>query len=305
MVRWGPLGYASPDYPGLAVAGPVLYRVRPAMILGAHEGIAGGVSTAFARADEDGADCVQIFTRNARGWAAKPLDPEEVRRFRAAARRSGRPTAAHSSYLINLAAADPAIRKKSWDALADELRRCEGLGVPWLVFHPGSHEEEARGLRLVSAGMAQALRRAPGRVRLLVELTAGQGSSLGWRFEHLAAIRAALPAPLRRRVGFCFDTCHAHATGYDIVSAEGYRRTFAEFDRVVGLGHLRAFHLNDCKKPLGCRVDRHEHIGRGTMGLEPFRRLVNDPRFARLPGFLETEMRYRENLRVLRSLVRA
>jgi deoxyribonuclease-4 len=138
-----------------------------------------------------------------------------------------------------------------------------------------------------------------------VEITAGQGSSLGWRFEQVAAIRAGIPAPLRRRVDVCFDTCHAFAAGYDLVSPGGYERTFAEFDRIIGLGHLQAFHLNDCKKPLGCRVDRHEHIGRGAMGLEPFRRLVNDERFASLPGFLETEMRFRENLAILRSLVRA
>jgi deoxyribonuclease-4 len=275
------------------------------MVLGAHEGIAGGVSTAFARAEADGADCVQIFTRNARGWEARPFDPDEVKRFRAESRRTGKTTAAHSSYLINLAAADRVIRRKSWSALAEELARCAALGVPFLIFHPGSNEDAEKGIALVAAGMAAALRKVPGKVRLLVEITAGQGSSLGWRFEQVAAIRAGIPAPLRRRVDVCFDTCHAFAAGYDLVSPGGYERTFAEFDRIIGLGHLQAFHLNDCKKPLGCRVDRHEHIGRGAMGLEPFRRLVNDERFASLPGFLETEMRFRENLAILRSLVRA
>ncbi len=275
------------------------------MVLGAHEAIGGGVSTAFARAESDGADCVQIFTRNARGWETRPFDPAEVKRFRVESRRSGKTTAAHSSYLINLAAADRVIRKKSWSGLAEELARCATLGIPFLIFHPGSNEDEEKGIALVAAGMTQALRKMPGKVRLLVEITAGQGSSLGWRFEHLAAIRAGIPPPLRRRVGVCFDTCHAFAAGYDLVSPGGYERTFAEFDRIVGLRHLEAFHLNDCKKPLGCRVDRHEHIGRGTMGLEPFRRLVNDPRFSDLPGFLETEMRFKENLEVLRSLLRA
>ncbi len=274
------------------------------MILGAHEGIAGGVSTAFARAEADGADCVQIFTRNARGWAAKPLDADEVARFRGEARRTRKPTAAHSSYLINLAAPDRAIRKKSWGALADELRRCEQLGIPYLIFHPGSNENEEEGLRLVAAGMAQALEGVPGKVHLLVEITAGQGTALGWRFEQVAAIREAIPKPLRRRVGVCFDTCHAFAAGYDLVSDSGYQKTFEQLDRIVGLGHLKAFHLNDCKKPLGCRVDRHEHIGKGAMGLEPFRRLVNDTRFAGLPGFLETDLRFKENLEVLRSLIR-
>ncbi len=273
------------------------------MILGAHEGVAGGVSTAFARAEADGADCIQIFTRSARGWAAKPLDVEEVRRFRSEARRSRKPTAAHSNYLINLACSDRDIRKKSWAALAEELARCEQLGIPWLIFHPGSHEDEARGLRLVAEGMAQALERVPGKVRLLAEITAGQGTSLGWRFEQVAAIRDLVPAPLRRRVAVCFDTCHAFAAGYDLTTEEGYAETFRRFDREIGLANLKAFHLNDCKKPLGCRVDRHEHIGQGAMGLEPFRRLVNDARFAGTPGFLETDQRFKENLAVLRSLV--
>jgi deoxyribonuclease IV len=274
------------------------------MVLGAHEGVAGGVSTAFARADADGADCVQIFVRSPRGWAVKPLDPAEVERFRSEARRSRKPAAAHSIYLINLASEDLALREKSRGALSEELSRCEELGIPFLIFHPGSHPREEEGIALVAAGMSEALGRVPGRVGLLVEITAGQGTALGWRFEQVAAIRESVPGRLRRRVGVCFDTCHAFAAGYDLASPEGYERTFAELDRVVGLSHVKAFHLNDCKKPLGCRVDRHEHIGKGAMGLGPFRRLVNDPRFASLPAFLETEQRFRENLEVLRSLVR-
>ncbi|GEJ58760.1 deoxyribonuclease IV [Anaeromyxobacter diazotrophicus] len=274
------------------------------MILGAHEGVAGGVSTAFARAEADGAECLQIFTRNVRGWAAKPLEPDEVARFRAESRRTGFPVAAHSTYLVNLCCADADIRRKSWDALADELARCEQLGIRWLVFHPGSHADEAEGIRTVAEGMASALERSPGKARLLVETTAGQGSNLGWRFEQVAAIRAAVPAALRRRVGVCVDTCHLHAAGYDLATPEGYEATLAELDRTIGLARVEAFHLNDCKKPRGCRVDRHEHIGQGTLGLEAFRRLVNDRRFAEVPAFLETELRFKENLAVLRSLLR-
>jgi deoxyribonuclease-4 len=274
------------------------------MVLGAHEGVAGGLSTAFARAEEDGADSIQVFTKNARGWASKPLDPEEIQRFRSEARRTRKPVAAHSSYLINAGASDAAVRKRSWEALEEELARCAALGIPYLIFHPGSNEDAERGIRLAGQGMARALRRVPGPVKLLVETTAGQGSSLGWRFEQVAALRRAVPAPLRRRVGVCLDTCHVFAAGYDLTTPEGYRRTFEELDRTVGLAHLRAFHLNDCKKPLGCRVDRHEHIGEGAMGLAPFRMLVNDPRFAGLPAFLETEARFKENLQVLRSLRR-
>src|SRR3990172_12198263 len=157
---------------------------------------------------------------------------------------------------------------------------------------------------MVADGMAQALQGCPGKVRLLIETTAGQGTSLGWRFEQVAAIREAVAMPQRRRVGVCVDTCHVHAAGYDLLTPEGYERTFRELDRTVGLAQVEAFHLNDSKKALGCRVDRHEHIGEGALGLPPFQRLVNDHRFAQIPGFLETDQRFRENLAVLRSLPR-
>jgi deoxyribonuclease-4 len=274
------------------------------MLLGAHEAIAGGVSRAFARAEADGADCLQIFTRNARGWAAKPLEEQEIRAFRSEARRTGKPVAAHSSYLINCASPDGEIRSKSWRALADELGRCEQLGIPALIFHPGANDDEEEGIRLVGEAMTRALARVPGRTRLLVETTAGQGTCLGWRFEQLQAIREEVPAAARRRVGVCVDTCHVHSAGYDLESEAGYDRTVGELDRTVGLPNVRAFHLNDSKKPRGCRVDRHEHIGQGTLGLEPFRRLVNDARFAESPGFVETESRWKENIDVLRGLVR-
>ncbi len=274
------------------------------MLLGAHEGIAGGVSTAFARAEADGCECVQIFTRNARGWAAKPLEEDEVARFRAERKRSGLPVAAHASYLVNAAAADPELRTKSWRSLAEELARCETLGVPQLIFHPGSNADEAEGLRIAAEGMTAALEEVPGKVRLLIETTAGQGASLGWRFEQLAALREGVPGALRRRVGFCFDTCHVFAAGYDLLSPEAYEKTMQELDRTAGLAHVLAFHLNDAKRPLGSRVDRHDHIGQGSLGLAPFRLLVNDARFADRPAFLETDERYAENLAVLRSLLR-
>ncbi len=288
----------------MARGNPAIVYPSALMLLGAHEGIAGGVSSAFARAEADEADCLQIFTRNARGWAAKPLADDEVARFRGEARRTGKPVAAHSAYLINLACEDRAIRKKSWDALADELSRCETLGIAALIFHPGSHPKEKEGLRLVAQGTARALEQVPGKVRLLVETTAGQGTSLGWRFEQVAEIRAAIPAPLRRRVGVCVDTCHVFAAGYDIATEDGCARTLEDLDRVVGLGHVRAFHLNDSKKGLGSRVDRHEHIGQGALGLAAFRFLLNDSRFAEITGFVETESRFKENIAVLRSLVR-
>jgi deoxyribonuclease IV len=273
------------------------------MLLGAHEAIAGGVSTAFARAEEDGADCLQIFTRNARGWAAKPLEDEEIARFRAESKRTGKPVAAHSSYLINAAATDAEIRRKSWAALADELDRCEQLGIPALIFHPGSNPDEGEGLKLVAEAMARAIEAVPGQACLLTETTAGQGASLGHTFEQLAAIHDGLPKALRRRAAVCVDTCHLFAAGYDLTTDAGYAATFDTLDRTLGLARVKAFHLNDSKKPLGCRVDRHEHIGEGAMGRSPFRRLVNDARFAAVPAFLETELKFRENLAVLRSLI--
>ncbi len=275
------------------------------MLLGAHEPIGGGISKAFARAEDDGADCVQVFTRNARGWAARPLDEEEVARFRGEAKRTGKPVAAHASYLINCAAADRVIRKKSWAALAEELGRCEQLGIPALIFHPGSHEDPAEGTKLVIEAMERALEAVPGKARLLIETTAGQGATLGWRFEQVAELRAGVPARARKRTAVCVDTCHVFAAGYDLTTEEGYRRTVEELDATVGLENVRAFHLNDSQKPLGCRVDRHEHIGQGAMGLAPFRFLVNDARFAETPGFVETDLRFKENIEALRRLVRA
>ena len=274
------------------------------MLLGAHEAIAGGVSAAFARAEADGADCLQIFTRNVRGWVAKPLEEGEVARFRAEAKRTRKPVAAHSTYLINCAASDRDLRKKSWAALADELDRCERLGIAALIFHPGSHEDVAEGTKLAAEAMSLALDRVPGRTKLLVETTAGQGSRIGWRFEQVASIRQAVARPVRRRTGVCVDTCHVYAAGYDITTEEGYERTVDELEQVIGLPNVHAFHLNDSKKGLGCRVDRHEHIGEGAMGLAPFRLLVNDSRFADTPSFVETESRFRENIEVLRGLVR-
>ena len=275
------------------------------MLLGAHESIAGGVSTAFARAEADGADCVQVFTRNARGWASRPLDVEEVARFRAEALRTRKPVAAHSSYLINCASQDRLVRKKSWAALADELGRCELLGISSLIFHPGSHEDGATGTERVVEAMERALEKVPGKAKLLVETTAGQGDNLGWRFEHVAEIRGRLPAKARRRTGACVDTCHVFAAGYDITTEKGYHRTMDELDATIGIENVHAFHLNDSRSPLGCRVDRHEHIGRGAMGLAPFRFLVNDTRFAEKPGVVETDSRFKENIEALRRLVRA
>lgn len=279
------------------------------LTLGAHMSIAGGVEKAVLAAKTVGCDVAQIFTRNTNQWAARPLGEAEIAAFRRNERDCGvRIVAAHGSYLINLGSPDPALQARSREGFRLELDRCERLGLPYLVVHPGAHcgDGEEAAIRRIAAALDTAHAATPGyAVTTLIEITAGQGSSIGHRFEHLAEIVSRVADPVR--VGVCFDTCHAHAAGYELRSESGYHQTFEAFDRIVGLGRLKAFHLNDSRGPLGCRVDRHWHIGRGLMGAEPFRLLLNDPRFDGLPGILETPKgpEYAEdvrNLAVLRRL---
>jgi deoxyribonuclease-4 len=259
--------------------------------VGAHMSVSGGVSKAVERANLHGCEALQVFTKNASQWRGKPLDQADVDAFRARVDETGiYPVVSHASYLINLATTAPALRAQSIEAFIDELDRAETLGLMGVVVHPGTCTAgtEAEGLRLIADGIRQALDARPEqRAMVLLEHTAGQGRTLGYRFEHLAAILAHLDQS--RRIGVCLDTCHLFASGYDIESEEGYRDTFDAFDRVVGFDRLKIFHGNDSKKPLGSRVDRHEHIGRGCLGEEPFRRLLQDERFAHLAILLETE----------------
>jgi len=288
--------------------------------LGAHLSIAGGLPRAVDRAVASKCEALQIFTKSAGQWRARTLPDDEVVLFRRRVAESGiHPVVAHNSYLINIAAASPALRAQSLGALREELDRAARLGLDALVMHPGSFTtgNEQDGLMLIADGLRQLLEeRAGDGPMILLEHTAGQGSNLGHRFEHLAAIIERLGGS--PRVGVCLDTCHLLTAGYDLCSDVGYRRTFQEFDRIVGLDRLKLFHLNDSKKPCGSRVDRHEHIGKGCLGLEPFRKLLNDRRFKTLPMLLETpkletpESRRRSdvdpwdarNLRTLRRLLR-
>jgi deoxyribonuclease-4 len=287
--------------------------------LGAHLSIAGGLPRAVDRAVASKCEALQIFTKSAGQWRARPLPPDEIVLFRRRVAESGiHPVVAHNSYLINIAAAAPALRRQSLAALREELDRADALGLDGLVMHPGSFTTgtEREGLRRIGDGLRALLADRPPGAAILLEHTAGQGTNLGHRFEHLASIIERLDGSAR--VGVCLDTCHLLTAGYDLCSEEGYARTFEDFDRIVGLSRVRVFHLNDSKKPCGSRVDRHEHIGKGCLGLEPFRRLLNDPRFASLPMLLETpkldtpEARRRSdvdpwdarNLRTLRRLMR-
>jgi deoxyribonuclease-4 len=260
-------------------------------LFGAHMSIAGGYHLALTSAREHGCDTVQIFTKPPNQWAGKPIKAEESRLFRRTLRETRlKKTLAHDSYLINLASPDEALYRKSVESFVDEMRRAETLGVSYLVTHPGAHlgAGENEGLLRIIAAIDEVHRRCAGfKVRILLETTAGQGTSLGHRFEHLRDIIGGVGEP--GRLGVCLDTCHVFAAGYALSTDREYRATIREFGRVVGLGLLKAFHLNDSRKAFGSRVDRHAHIGRGEMTLEPFRHLVNDPRFHSRPMVLETE----------------
>jgi deoxyribonuclease IV len=272
--------------------------------------ISGGVSKAFARGEIATCEAMQIFSKSERQWAAKPLPPEEVAAFKAEHARTGiGPLIVHDSYLINMAAPADELWEKSINAFAEELERCNLLGIPYIVTHPGAHTGSGEEAGLVREAIA--LNRlfeqgVGGTTMVLIEATAGQGSALGHRFEHIARLFELVKYP--ERMGVCIDTCHIFAAGYDIRDEASYAATFAEFDRIVGTQHIKAFHLNDSQKNLGSRVDRHAHIGEGFLGREAFRLVVNDPRFKELPMIIETPKEDDmaddiRNLALLRSLV--
>lgn len=282
-------------------------------LLGAHMSIAGGIDKSPERAREATCDAIQIFTKSNVQWAAPPIDKGQREGFLAELKRHGIQRAfAHSCYLINLCSLDATTRRRSRDALAEELRRCALLRLPWLVMHPGSHggKGEKQGIEQIVLAAEWALAKTAHirpKPMLLFETTSGQRNSIGGRFENLAEIIDRLKKT--RRVGVCFDTCHVFAAGYDIRTPEAYSKTLEEFDRIVGVHRIKAFHLNDSLGKLGSRLDRHEHIGKGKIGLCGFRALVNDPRFADHPMVLETPKgdgpaNDIANLKRLRRLVR-
>jgi deoxyribonuclease IV len=279
--------------------------------LGAHMSISGGIHHALDRGLDAGCGVIQVFTQNASQWRGKAISADDALLFREKRAASGlQEVISHDIYLINLGAPPGEIRDKSLAGFREELMRCAGLGITRIVMHPGAHtgDGEETGLRRIIEAFDQLFPAVPeysGKV--LLEITAGQGSNVGYSFEHLQTIIAESSFP--DRFGVCFDTCHAYAAGYDIKSADGYRKTFDEFDRIIGLDRLLAFHVNDSKKGLNSRVDRHEHIGAGALGLEPFRMLMNDPRFTKIPKILETPKGDNEemdavNLKTLRDLVK-
>jgi deoxyribonuclease-4 len=256
--------------------------------LGAHVSIAGGTAEAALRAREIGASAAQIFTKQANRWAEREVTPEEAAAYRAAfADTAVRWQCAHDSYLINLASPDPELRARSIESFRAELRRCHALGLDALVSHPGNYlDERASGLARNADGIIEALDAEPGATRLLLELTAGQGTVLGGTFEEMAALLARLPDALASRVGVCLDTAHVWAAGYDL--REDYDGVWARFGDVLGFARLGCLHLNDSKAALGSHLDRHELIGEGTIGADAFRRIMTDERLAAVPRIIET-----------------
>jgi deoxyribonuclease-4 len=277
------------------------------MLLGAHMSIAGGYHLAARKGGALGCTAIQVFTKNERQWRAKPITDEESALFKAAVAEEGVKVAfAHDTYLHNLASPNPDLWRKSVDAFTEELGRCERLGLDFLVSHPGSPMDSGAdaGIGRMRDALSEILSRTKGyRSRILLETTAGQGATLGSRFDEMARLVDGFDP-----IGVCFDTCHVFAAGYDLRTRAGYDSVMAEFDRHIGLDRLRAFHLNDSKKDLGCRVDRHEHIGRGCIGRDAFSFLMSDPRFEAVPKVIETPKENDMdpvNLALLRSLAAA
>lgn len=285
------------------------------MLLGAHQSVAGGLHRALERGKGDACRAVQVFTKNSGMWREPEVSAADLEAFRAAHAAIGRaPVLAHASYLINLATDKGDVLELSKSSLAAEIRRSSALGIDYVVLHPGAHlgAGDDVGVRRCAEALDEVHERVgagpAATARVLLENTAGQGTCVGCTFEQLGGVFEL--ARSRDRLGVCLDTQHAFAAGYDLSTPDGYARTVEEFDRKVGLARLRAFHLNDSKKPLGSRVDRHEHVGEGFLGLGLFWRLANDARFAELPGVIEIEPRegerpYAEDVALLASLVGA
>jgi deoxyribonuclease-4 len=279
------------------------------MPLGAHMSISGGLDQAIVRGREVGCETIQIFTRSPRQWRPRILEDDEIARFWRKSEETGiAPVVAHDCYLINLASPDEELWGKSLEVFLEELGHCQALGVPYLVMHPGSHvgAGEEGGLERIAMALDRAREETRGDdVKVLLENTAGQGTNLGSTWEQLASLLTLVSDD--SWLGICFDTCHAFAAGYDLRTRAGYEAIWRTVDDLIGLERVKVIHLNDAKADLGSRLDRHQHIGRGKMGLEPFRMLLNDERFSDLPMLLETPKRPgrkddEKNLRVLRSL---
>ena len=281
------------------------------MLFGAHESIAGGVANAITRGKQATCDTIQMFNKSSNQWRAKPLTDKEIDEFFHQIKETGvTASVSHSSYLINIASPDKDLNKKSYDALKVEMERCELLKIPNLVFHPGSHvgSGEDEGMQRIVDNINKMMSELPDdSVRLLLETTAGQGSNLGYSFEQLASMMDRVED--KRRIGVCLDTCHIFAAGYPITDPKDYKKTMKQFDDTIGIDNLYIIHVNDSLREFGTKKDRHEHLGKGHIGLEAFANFVNDKRLKNVPMILETPKEDDlkediENLKILRSLVK-
>jgi deoxyribonuclease-4 len=276
------------------------------ILLGAHMSIGGGVFNAILRGKELGCTTIQIFTKSANQWKAKEITSEDIEKFKQVQKETEiTPVVAHDSYLINIGSRDKDLLQKSRESLLVELTRSEKLGLPYLVMHPGSNPDEKEGIKKISDSLNWVFSQsAKYKAKICLETTAGQGNTLGYGFEQIAQIIDLVNE--KERIGVCYDTSHTFAAGYDIRDKKAYANTFKEFDKIVGLKKIGVIHLNDSKKELGTRVDRHEHIGKGFLGLEAFKILMNDPNFEKIPKIIETpkvDDWDKINLKLLRSLV--
>jgi deoxyribonuclease-4 len=280
-------------------------------LLGAHTSTSGGVSKAIERATELNFSAIQIFTKNNNRWFSKPLEESEIEKFKTLDDKSTiKFIVSHDSYLINLCASNLEILKKSQKAFVDELERCELLDIPYLNFHPGSHtgRGEDDGLKVISESINIAHSKTKGfNVSSMLEITAGQGTVLGYKFEHINKIIEKVEE--KQRMSVCIDTAHMFAAGYDFRDENSYDKTMKEFDDIIGIDRLKCFHLNDSKKELGSKVDRHEHIGKGFIGLDGFRNIMNDKKLVDIPKILETpkgkeQLEDLENLKILKTLIK-
>ena len=281
--------------------------IKKELLLGAHMSIAGGVSEALIRGDSIGCTAIQIFTTSSRQWHAKDFSPEEIEAFQKTQRESSIACVlAHANYLINLGSPNASIHKKSVFVASKELAACQALGIPFLILHPGAYTSStsAQGCKAVAQGINALFEQVPGKTMILLETMAGQGTALGSTFEELATICDLIDQ--KNRVGICLDTAHIFAVGYNFSTPQTYKKLWDDFDRIIGLSHLKAIHLNDSKKECGSRVDRHEGIGEGAIGLEGFRLLMNDERLLFIPKILETPKATLQddlrNLKIIRAL---
>jgi deoxyribonuclease-4 len=279
------------------------------LMLGAHMSIAGGLEKAIERGESIGCTAIQLFTKSNRQWHAKDLTKEEIALFKKAKKKSPcvRSIVAHASYLINLCSPDSITNKKSVESLIQELHRCDQLEIPSLVLHPGSFvtQSESWALKKIIHNLEHIFDTFSGKTKLLLETMAGQGTTICSRFEQLAQIRSALTH--KTKIGFCLDTCHIFAAGYDLRTPAAYEHTMHQFDSIAGLHHIHAIHVNDSKKELNSRIDRHEEIGEGQLGIDSFRLLFNDKRFFDVPKILETPKddlpSYAHNMKILKNLL--